>query len=504
MINELSLQNKKLLKKFFLLMEKVVVIGSGVGGLAVAIRLALKNKNVIVFEANSYFGGKLSSFENNGYLFDAGPSLFTAPEEVESLFILAKKDIKDYFEYISLEESCRYFFDNGKKIVASKNVENFALEAEKIFGEPKKNVIKYLDKSKKAYHHIGKLFLDNVLNLSLIFKAKTYKAIWHNKFTYVAKSLNDYNKSSFKTPEMVQLFNRYATYNGSNPYKAPAMLSMIPSLEQGQGTFYPRGGMISITNALVKLAKDCGVIFHTNSKVDKIEIENNKVTGVWVNNQLHNANIVVSNMDVYFTYKNLLQKENLAQNILKQERSSSAFIFYWGINRTFEELGLHNIFFSNDYKKEFQEIFKDAVLPSEPTIYINITSKHDKNQAPENSENWFVMVNAPAHKNHDWSTQKEKVKQFIIKQLNKNLNTNLENHIETENILTPLDIQTKTSSYMGSLYGTSSNSKMAAFFRQPNKSKHYQNLYFCGGSVHPGGGIPLCFKSAKLVAENVK
>ena len=485
-------------------MKKVAIIGSGVGGLATSIRLALKNYEVTVFEANPYFGGKLSSFEKDGFTFDAGPSLFTAPENIEALFTLAKKDINSYFTYNDLDESCRYFFDNGKRIIAQKNIEAFAEEAEKVFGEPAENIKKYLKNSKKAYEDIGELFLDFPLDASLITKSETYKALFSVKFPYIAKSLNSYNESSFKTPEMVQLFNRYATYNGSNPYKAPAMLSMISSLEQSQGTFYPNGGMITITNALVQLAKDVGVKFHLNSKVDKIETINDTVTSVSVNGKNHEADLIVSNMDIYYTYKNLLTNKKLAAKVLKQERSSSAFIFYWGINTNFPELGLHNIFFSEDYKKEFKEIFEESILPVEPTIYVNITSKYDKNHAPNKSENWFVMVNAPAHDKHNWEEQKEKVKKFIIKQINKQLNTNLEKHIVVENTLSPLNIQEKTASFMGSLYGTSSNSKMAAFFRQQNTSKRYKNLFFCGGSVHPGGGIPLCFKSAKLVADAIK
>ena len=485
-------------------MRKVAIIGSGIAGLATSIRLALKDYDVSVFEANTYLGGKLSSIEKEGFTFDTGPSLFTAPENIEALFSLAKKDITNYFTYRDLDESCRYFFANGKKIIAKKNVEAFANEAEKVFGEPADNIKKYLQNSNKAYQNIGELFLDFPLDSSLITKSETYKALFSVKFPYITKSLNSYNESSFKTPEMIQLFNRFATYNGSNPYKAPAMLSMISSLEQSQGTFYPNGGMISIIKALVQLAKEIGVKFHTNSKVEKIETFKNTVTGVLVNGKKYEADIVVSNMDIYYTYKNLLSDNKFAHKVLKQERSSSAFIFYWGIDTTFSELGLHNIFFSEDYKKEFQHIFEESILPDEPTVYVNVTSKFDKNQAPNNSENWFVMVNAPAHNDHNWEEQKEKIKRFIIKQLNKQLNTNLEDHIVVEETLSPLNIQEKTASFMGSLYGTSSNSKMAAFFRQQNKSKRYKNLYFCGGSVHPGGGIPLCFKSAKLVADEIQ
>ncbi|MEN8776388.1 MAG: 1-hydroxycarotenoid 3,4-desaturase CrtD [Polaribacter sp.] len=484
-------------------MRKVAIIGSGIAGLATSIRLALKDYDVSVFEANSYLGGKLSSIEKEGFTFDTGPSLFTAPENIEALFSLAKKDITNYFTYRDLNESCRYFFANGKKIIAKKNIEAFANEAEKVFGEPADNIKKYLQNSNKAYQNIGELFLDFPLDSSLITKSETYKALFSVKFPYITKSLNSYNESSFKTPEMIQLFNRFATYNGSNPYKAPAMLSMISNLEQSQGTFYPNGGMISIIKALVQLAKEIGVKFHTNSKVEKIETFKNTVTGVLVNGKKYEADIVVSNMDIYYTYKNLLSDNKFAHKVLKQERSSSAFIFYWGIDTTFSELGLHNIFFSEDYKKEFQHIFEESILPDEPTIYVNVTSKFDKSHAPNNSENWFVMINAPAHNEHNWEEQKEKVKKFIIKQLNKQLNTNLEDHIVVEETLSPLNIQEKTASFMGSLYGTSSNSKMAAFFRQQNRSRHYKNLHFCGGSVHPGGGIPLCFKSAKLVADDI-
>jgi phytoene dehydrogenase-like protein len=297
------------------------------------------------------------------------------------------------------------------------------------------------------------------------------------KPAYLFTSLHKYNKGQFKTAEATQLFNRYATYNGSNPYKAPAMLSLIPHLEMNEGTFYPKGGMISITNALHKLALHCGVTFHFN--------------------------IVVSNQDVYFTYKHLLQQESQAQKVLKQERSSSALIFYWGIGRSFEELGLHNIFFSGDYQGEFEHIFKSGTLHPDPTVYINITSKMEAGLAPDGKENWFVMVNVPANKGQDWEVLKKEAKKAVLHRISKALGTDIEPLIETEATLDPVIIESKTMSYMGSLYGTSSNSKLAAFFRHPNFSKQYKDLYFVGGSVHPGGGIPLCLRSAAIMSEIV-
>ena len=193
-----------------------------------------------------------------------------------------------------------------------------------------------------------------------------------------------------------------------------------------------------------------------------------------------------------------------AARILQQERSSSAFIFYWGINKTFHELGLHNIFFSNNYKEEFNHIFKLKQLYEDPTVYINITSKCEPGiPAPPGKENWFVMVNAPANVGQYTTEWQQQLKQHILSKLSRLLHTDIEPLIEVEAVLNPVTIEENTASYMGSLYGTSSNSRMAAFLRHPNFSNKLKGLYFVGGSVHPGGGIPLCLRSAKIMSEMV-
>jgi phytoene dehydrogenase-like protein len=193
-----------------------------------------------------------------------------------------------------------------------------------------------------------------------------------------------------------------------------------------------------------------------------------------------------------------------AKKILKQERSSSALIFYWGIKKKFPQLELHNILFTKNYKAEFNYIFKKDDLYNDPTVYINITGKMEQGHAPQGCENWFVMINVPANKNQDWQFLKKEARKNIIKKINTILQTDIEPLIETEEILDPVSIEEQTASYMGSLYGTSSNSKLAAFFRHPNFTNKIKGLYFCGGSVHPGGGIPLCFKSAKIVSELIE
>ena len=199
----------------------------------------------------------------------------------------------------------------------------------------------------------------------------------------------------------------------------------------------------------------------------------------------------------------MLNKKFEPSKILEQERSSSAIIFYWGISREFRELDLHNIFFSDDYEKEFKAIFEEKKVTEDPTIYVNITSKDISSDAPKGCENWFVMINTPPDSGQDWNEIVEFVRVNVLKKLSRILEVNLQDFIVEEDLLTPPSIQQKTESHQGALYGSSSNAKMAAFLRHPNFSQQIKNLYFCGGSVHPGGGIPLCLLSAKIVSDQI-
>jgi len=278
---------------------------------------------------------------------------------------------------------------------------------------------------------------------------------------------------------------------------------MIPHLEMHYGTFLPKGGMHEITKSLYRFALQQGIKFQLNTPVLEIIHEKGVAKGIRTAEAVWMANVLVSNMDIFSTYKSLIKDSPHPNRILKQERSSSALIFYWGINRTFPKLDLHNIFFSDQYEAEFAAIFKKKTLFKDPTIYINITSKEEKKDAPAGCENWFVMINAPGNYGQDWDRLKKQARQHIIQKLNRQLGINLNNLITTEEVLDPIGIEKKTSSHRGALYGAASNSQFAAFLRHPNFSKQLDNLYFCGGSVHPGGGIPLCLYSAKIVADLV-
>lgn len=479
--------------------KTAIVVGSGIAGISSAIRLANKGYDVQVFEANSYPGGKLTELKLNGFRFDAGPSLFTMPNLIEELFDLSSKNIEDYFSYSRCDVSCKYFFEDGLQLTFYQDEAKLFKEVESklnVDSLPLRNQIK---KSKFIYDNTSGIFMEKSLH-----KLKSYlsfsiiKSVLSIPRLRLFKSLHESNVKALNHPKLIQIFDRYATYNGSSPYKAPGVLSVIPHIEHGIGTYFPKEGMHSITLSLVKLAEDLGVKFNYNEKVQEIITEGNRVLGVKSKDKINYSDVVICNSDVKPAYKHLLKGIKKPLKTLGQEPSSSAMIFYWGINKQFEELDLHNIFFSEEYEKEFNAIFEKGEVIEDPTVYINITSKKNQNDAPIGMENWFVMINVPYNSGQDWLQIRKEARKNIIKKLNSLLKTNLEDLIIEEDFLDPVRIESRTSSFGGALYGASSNDRMAAFFRHPNFSK-IKGLFFVGGSVHPGGGIPLCLLSSKIV-----
>ncbi|SDE55474.1 phytoene desaturase [Mucilaginibacter pineti] len=484
--------------------KKALIVGSGIAGIATAIHLAVKGYAVEVFEANAGPGGKLTQFEQEGYRFDAGPSLFTMPQYVDELFKLAGKTPADFFRYQKLDVVCQYFYEDGTTLTAYADADKFAAEVNRVTGEPMEAIKKYQAKSRDIYSITNHVFLEQSLHrLKTYLSWDTLRSVLKLPRIDALRTMHKANEDFFKDDRMVQFYDRYATYNGSNPYTAPATLNVIPHLEQHYGAYFPEGGMYSITNSLVKLATSLGVIFHYNSPVDEVVLKDLRVEGLNVKGGFIPGDLVISNMDVWFTYHKLLKAHPslFPKKILSQERSSSALIFYWGIKKPFPELDLHNIFFGTDYKAEFDHIWKEKDIYHDPTIYLNISSKYKTDDAPEDCENWFTMINVPANTGQNWDELIATARENILKKLTRILGDDIEELIVCESILDPRSIESRTSSYQGSLYGTSSNSQFAAFLRHANRSSKIKNLYFCGGSVHPGGGIPLCLLSAKIVSE---
>jgi phytoene desaturase len=331
---------------------------------------------------------------------------------------------------------------------------------------------------------------------------KLFKALARIPKYKLNKTMHEENAGIFKNPKTVQLFNRYSTYNGSSPFKAPAMLNMIQHLELNEGVYLPKNGMVQIARSLHELAVSQGAQFNFNEKVSRINHNGESVSSLETSEGTYEFDIIVSNMDVLFTYKNLLKDLNKhPEKILDQERSSSAMVFYWGIKKQFPELGVHNMFFAEDYKEEFKSIFETKTLYDDPSIYIHITSKEKAEDAPEGKENWFTMINCPINTGQDWKEYRKQCKASIVNRLSKELDCNIEELIEEEFVMDPPFIEEKYSGAMGSIYGNSSNNKYAAFYRHANFSKQLKGLYFVGVTVHPGGGIPLALNSAKIAYQ---
>ncbi len=478
---------------------KVAVIGSGIGGLAAAIRLAVKGHDVTVFEKNKLPGGKLSQLHIGEFRFDTGPSLFTLPNLVEELFEICGEKMHILLPYQRIENNCKYFFSDGTIFNFYHDKEKLKKEISEKTTENVEAIFRRLTNSEEVYNASAPIFLFSSFHKLSNFKTESYQKMVFNvhKLNFL-KTMHAANRRDFIDKNMVQLFDRYATYNGSNPYKAPATLNMIAHLENNIGAFFPEKGMYAIVENLYKLALKQNVSFKFDSLVNEILTKDGIAVGLKTGENTTSFDLIVSDSDSKYLANNML-KHPLSKRLNKAEPSSSALIFYWGIDREFPEVDLHNILFSYDYKTEFDNLFKHRTLTDDPTVYIFVSSKMVKNDAPTGSENWFVMINAPANNGQNWEELVQSARKNIINKIDKTFGIDLDKHIVCEQIASPLTIEKNTLSQDGALYGSSSNSIFSAFLRHPNWLKSIKNLYFVGGSVHPGGGIPLCLASAKII-----
>jgi phytoene desaturase len=467
--------------------------------------MAAMGFEVDVFEQNEIAGGKLSEIVMADFRFDTGPSLFTLPDQINELYDVCGIPIKDNLNYGKLEVVCRYFYNKDLYIDSFSDPLRFANEVEEKTGEPAKHVLRFLKKSSIIYELTKDVFIFRSFHEWKTFFSRTFLKATANWWRLDPLStMSRSTERAFHSYEVRKLFNRYATYNGSNPYTAPATLNVISHLEHNLGAYFPDKGMYQIVKSLTALAEKKNVRFHFNSRVEKVRLSNNRVKGIVIDGKELAYDLVISDVDVYSFYRNLLQDKKMLNRLSKHELSTSAIVFYWGINRSFPQLKLHNILFAEDYKAEFEHIWKIKDIYHDPTIYIFISSKHVDTDAPEGCENWFVMINTPAMTSLGEQEKIQQVRQHIVKKINRVFNTDIDKAIVCESNLNPKILEQKTLSFQGAIYGASSNNKFAAFNRHPNFRRKTRGLYFTGGSVHPGGGIPLCLASAKIVEDRVR
>lgn len=487
--------------------EKAIVIGAGIGGLATACLLAVEGIRTTVFEKNGTPGGKMQEYVNSGFRFDTGPSLLTMPFLLEKLFSKCGRDLSDYIEFTEPDPICRYFYSDGTQFDSYSNPEKAVIEVEKIAPEDVMAYRDFLEYSEKLYSKTADSFLFNPL-----YEFKDLKSLnWPDLLSIGAlSSVSDKVDQYFESDYMRQFFKRFTTYNGSSPFKAPATLNVIPHVELNQGGYYVKGGLYRIAESLNKLAVELGVIFKYKSHVSEIIIESRKAVGVKLSDgKEFKADSVFANSDATDTLLNLMPAGAISATKCNRQKSiepsCSGFVMMLGCDKQWEQLKHHNIFFSSNYEKEFHQIFEEKVMPDNPTIYIANTSYTEKNDAPDDGSNLFILINAPyLTGDQDWKSLSIIYRDKITKTLeNKGLKGIIKS-IKVEKTITPFDFYKLYGSNRGSIYGTSSNSVFSAFLRPRNKLRRFDNIYLTGGSTHPGGGIPLVILSAFNAVELMK
>lgn len=481
--------------------QRLAVVGGGVSGMAAAIRMAAKGYHVSLYEAGPELGGKLSDTRIADFRFDNGPSLFTLPELLEGLFADAGYELKAYLDYEKLDLVCRYFYPDGSTINAWADPQRLAEEIEIKTGVSAKRLSRYFKRAELMYETTTPVFLEKSLHkLTNYLNFPTLKGLVRLPLLGVFSSMHAFNQRWLRDKRLVQLFDRFATYNGSDPYRAPATLVQIAHIEHQKGAWYPKGGMIAIRDAMQALLLELGVAIKMNTPVDGFVTSLKGITGLRVKDEVHQYDKVIFAGDIQQAYDRLLPGAIVSRKTVPAELSTSALIFHWGVRGNFSDLDLHNIFFSQDYKQEFIDLAA-AKVPEDPTIYVYVSAKHNPADAPVGHENWFVMINTPSDSGQDWPQEASRMRAILLKRLEVALAVDVEAKIVSEQITTPISLAGRTGSQGGAIYGRASNNKFSAFLRHPNYSSTIPGLYFCGGSVHPGGGIPLCLHSARIVEQ---
>lgn len=477
------------------------VIGSGIAGLAAAIRMAVAGYQVTVLESNAKPGGKMSELELSGYRFDKGPTVLTKPEYLDDLFRHAGREPRDYWNCQKVDPIFRYFFEDGTVIKSHSDWSDFAVEVAEKTNDTAKSLKSFLKKAKVKHDLTDKVFLQRSLHkFRNYLNWETVRGIFNFHKIEAFKSMNASNQAHFKDQKLVDMFNRYASYNGSDPYLAPATLNVISHYEITAGTYFSEGGIYPIVSSLYKLALELKVEFRFDSPVSELIIGEHEITGVVTKRGTEQFDLVISNVDVHKFYSKLIPKHGNSQRFLDQERSSSVIVFYWGMDRTFDQLGLHNMFLSDNSEVEYDHI-RRGELYNDPTIHLTISSKKNLEDAPEGCENWATLISTPHNTGQDWDTLITESRKRVIKKLNRILGFDISANIKVESVQDPRTLETETGAALGAVFGSSSNSMFSAFLRHPNFSSQFKNLFFCGGTVHPGPGVPLCLLSAKIATQ---
>ncbi len=473
-------------------MYDVIIIGGGLAGLACAARLAHAGLQVCLLEKSPAPGGKMARLEHSGFRWDLGPSLLTMPQVIRELWQDCGKDAVADLDFIELESTCKYRWSDGTIID----------EDRAFWSRPE--VAAYLNHARGIYELSADAFLNHAPDeIIRQFRPGQLQLLKHLPKVADLRSLHRLNRSFFSDHHLLQLFDRFATYNGSSPYKTPAVFSIIPYVQAQFRGHYLKGGMYSLAAAITRLAENFGAKIRCQQEVRSVASSDNGFKVETASGDTLESRRIVCNMDAIEATRRLFGKK-IARKAVKsqhQEPSMSGFILLLGMARQFPELDHHNILFSDDYPLEFQQI-SNGCPASQPTIYISIGARSDPAMAPEGKEGWFVLVNAPATGSFDWQQGASDYAELVLDRM-ADFGINPRPAIECQRTFTPEDFARRDNAWRGTLYGFASHGLTSSFTRPAIKRRDLPGIFFTGGTTHPGGGVPLVLLSGKIVARKV-
>jgi len=484
--------------------KKIIVIGGGFGGLSAAVRLAAKGHEVTIFDKRDKLGGRAYQYEMDGFKFDGGPTVITAPYIFDEIFEAAGKSRHDYFELKPLDPFYRIFNSNGDHFDYMRNEEDILKQIDRWNPEDKKGYRKFTESTIDIFSlfhpYTDKPFLKfkKMLNIMPgVIRLGAYKGTYRHVKKYI--------KHKF----LRKVFSFHPLLIGGNPFDTPSIYLLIMQFEKEWGVHYAVGGVGSIVEGFSRLMTDLGVDIRLNSEVERIVVDQQKVAGVQLKDgSIHEADIVISNGDVAFTYRNLIpemsRKKYSNRSIDRKSYSSSLFVIYFGTKKRYldSKLSHHNIIFGKEYKKLMREIFKGSKLPDDLSLYLHMPTISDESIAPEGCELFYVLSLVPNLKaNINWEEIAEEYKEKVLGYLEEHYLPDLKENIITEHYIDPPHFQNTLNSHYGAAFSFTPSLLQSAFFRPHNRSEEFDNLYFVGAGTHPGAGVPAVLSSGKIAAE---
>ena len=483
----------------------VLIVGAGIGGIATAARLACKGYRVRVVEKCEKSGGRCGQLTMDGHRYDTGATLFMMPELYAETYSALGECMEEHLDLRRIDPTYHLYFQNNSQLQLTSNLHEMMEQLEAIEPGSFKRMLHYLAEGRKYYE----LSLPNVINRDFRSLAEFINPRMISIFLRL-KSLTRHDRYAsrfFKTSKLQMAFTFQDMYMGLSPYESPATYSLMQTTELCNGLYYPMGGMYRIAETLTGIAEKLGVRFLYNAPVEKILVDGGRATGVeMAGGQRLSADIVVANADLGYVYRQLLPDDGEADRIDRKEYGCSTVMFYWGLDKQVPQLGPHNLFFSGDYRKGFEDIFKGKTMPEQPNFYIHAPVRLDPSAAPVGQDTLYVAVpvgHVDERKPQDWLKIQARARSFILERLSQLGMADFESHIKTEVSFSPQDWQHRYNLTRGSAHGLSHKLTQMAYFRPHNRHKSYRNLYFVGASTHPGTGVPTVLVSARLTSQRI-